>query len=272
MTLLIVNDEILTVKILKDDINWCNYGIDDVYTACSAKDAKKLIEDKSIDIILCDIEMPGENGISLLRWIREHNFSIECIFLTCHANFEYAKEAIMLDCRNYILIPARNEEIGEAVQKVIMQIQTKREEKIILEYGKSTLKKKIQEESSDLQEKKKLEELMQQSINYIMENIGEQELSVEKVANSVFMHPVYLNRIFKKYYKISIGKFIVEERMKYAARLLTMTDLSVSTVAEKVGYSYYANFNVMFKKYYGVTPTHYQRELHHEEKSEIGKR
>ena len=49
-----------------------------------------------VDILLCDIEMPGENGLGLLRWVREQEKEIECIFLTCHAKFAYAQEAIIL--------------------------------------------------------------------------------------------------------------------------------------------------------------------------------
>lgn len=257
---MIVNDEVLTLNILKTDISWDDYGIDNVYTAINVCDAKKLIVEKNIDIMLCDIEMPGENGIALLRWVREQNIQLECIFLTCHANFEYAKEAIMLECRNYILIPTDNEKIGEAVYKVVMQIREKREEEFFFEYGKRTLKTKIEDGSNVVSVKRSTEEIIREVIGYILQHIEDQELTVEKIAGSVFMHPVYLNRLFKKHYKISIGKFIVDERMKYAACLLKTTNLSMSMVAEKVGYSYYASFSVVFKKYYGITPTQYQRD------------
>lgn len=269
MTLLIVNDEILTLNILEKDILWKEYGIDIVYTANDGQSARKVIEEKEVDILLCDIEMPGEDGIKFVRWIREQNIPIECIFLTCHANFAYARDAIMLDCKNYILFPAKSEEIGEAVRKVAVHIKEKREKEIFVEYGKNTLKKKMEEISPCSVGKKDSKEIVQNAIQYILDNIEEQELSIDKVANSVFMHPVYLNRIFKKYCGMSIGKYIVGERMKYASCLLKNTSLSVSEVAEKTGYSYYANFQVMFKKYYGITPVQYQKNNKDNEKEII---
>ena len=91
MNLLIVNDEILTAETMKEDLIWEDYEIVQVFTAYDAEQAKQIILEKKVDIILCDIEMPGENGIELLRWVRQKNLEIECIFLTSHADFFYAQ-------------------------------------------------------------------------------------------------------------------------------------------------------------------------------------
>ena len=122
MTLLMVNDEKLTVEMMRESIQWEDYGISEVYTAYDAEQGKRCIEENHVDVLLCDIEMPGENGIELLRWVRNNNKQIECIFLTCHASFEYAQEAITLGCQDYILIPAIFVVIGAGVLKVVRGI------------------------------------------------------------------------------------------------------------------------------------------------------
>ena len=71
MNLLIVNDEIRTATGIKRGVDWEQYGIGEVYVAYDAQGGKDIIQENEIDILLCDIEMPGENGLSLLRWIRE---------------------------------------------------------------------------------------------------------------------------------------------------------------------------------------------------------
>ena len=116
MNLLIVNDEQLTAETMKKDMDWASYGISEVYTAYDTEAARACIAEHPVDILLCDIEMPGENGLGLLRWVREQEKEIECIFLTCHAKFAYAQEAISLGCQDYILIPARYEDIGEKIR------------------------------------------------------------------------------------------------------------------------------------------------------------
>ena len=50
-----------------------------------------LINNLKIDILLTDIEMPGESGLDLVEWIREKELDMECIFMSSHADFEYAQ-------------------------------------------------------------------------------------------------------------------------------------------------------------------------------------
>ena len=127
MRLLMVNDEVLTAETMKEEIPWEQYGIEQVYTAYDVEAGKECIRNNPVDIMLCDIEMPGENGLALLRWVRENKKDIECVFLTCHASFAYAREAICLGCQDYILIPAKYEEIGEVIQRVVQRPTKTRE-------------------------------------------------------------------------------------------------------------------------------------------------
>lgn len=80
MRLLLVNDEMLTAETMKADMEWEKYGISNVDIANSVSSAKEIILNHKIDLILCDIEMPKENGLQLLEWIREEEKDIECIF------------------------------------------------------------------------------------------------------------------------------------------------------------------------------------------------
>lgn len=130
-----VNDEVLTAETMKEEIPWEQYGIEQVYTAYDVEAGKECIRNNPVDIMLCDIEMPGENGLALLRWVRENKKDIECVFLTCHASFAYAREAICLGCQDYILIPAKYEEIGEVIQRVVQRLTKTREAARYQEYG-----------------------------------------------------------------------------------------------------------------------------------------
>lgn len=257
MNLLIVNDEVLTAETMKEDMDWSSYGIDKVYTAYDAESGKECITENRIDIMLCDIEMPGENGISLLRWVRENEKEIECIFLTCHASFAYAQEAISLGCQNYLLIPARYEEIGTEIRKVVIYLHEKREAEKYLEFGRQAVREKVEHAAESYGEKKSTEEIVTETISYIMANLHSSTLSVNEIAEKFYMHPVYLNRIFRKEKDISIGKYIIGERMKLAAELLKSGRLNGNAVAEQVGYNSYSNFNIMFKKFYGCSPMQY---------------
>lgn len=259
MKLLLINDAIITVETMKTEILWKQYGIDEVFTAYDAEEAKLCIQANPIDLMLCDIEMPGENGIEVLRWVRENNKEIECIFLTCHASFEYAKEAIQLGCQDYLLIPAMYEDIGAAVLKVVNRIKDRRESERFQAYGRQAVKEKVELAAENFGQKK-TEKLVDEAIGYIVENLSSETLSVNEVAEKLFIHPVYLNRIFKKEKSVTAGQFIISERMKMAADLFKTKNLSANAVSELVGYKSYANFNLMFKKSFGCLPSQYSGE------------
>lgn len=257
MKLLIVNDEELTAETMKSDMDWKSYGIDAVYTAYDAAQAKEVIGTEQIDILLCDIEMPGDNGIELLRWVRQEKLPVECIFLTCHPSFEYAQEAIRLDCQDCILIPALYEDIGAGVKKVVDRIASERENSRYVTYGKRVVQAQIDQAAESHGKKKSRAELAAEVERHILTHLGNPQLSVNELAKAFYMHPVSLNRSFREEMGLPVSQFITEERMKLAASLLRSGQLSVEAVAEQTGYQSAAGFSNAFKKYYGCSPVNY---------------
>lgn len=123
MNILLVDDQKAIVESIKNGISWEELGVERVFTACSTKEAKLWLVNFDIDILLTDIEMPEEDGLELFRWSREHKPGLIGIFLTSHADFAYAKEAISLGGFDYILQPARYEEIEQVVAAAAKKIQ-----------------------------------------------------------------------------------------------------------------------------------------------------
>lgn len=135
MTVLLVDDQISILSGLISGLDWNNLGITSIKTADNAAQAKEILRQEPVDIMLCDIEMPGENGLSLLRWARNRGMDFICVFLTSHADFLYAKEAIQLNCFDYILQPARYDEIQATVSKAIARAKTSGIEKQLEQFG-----------------------------------------------------------------------------------------------------------------------------------------
>ena len=71
MKLLIVDDQESVINGLLDGIDWSGLSVDQVLTASNALEAKNIFERESVDIVLCDIEMPVESGIDLFHWVRK---------------------------------------------------------------------------------------------------------------------------------------------------------------------------------------------------------
>ena len=139
MNLLLVDDEITIIQILLKAIDWEALGIREVYTAYNAMEAKKIIEANEIRIMICDIEMPQESGLDLIRWIRDRQKEIACIILTAYPNFNYAKDAIDLNVDTYLLKPVVFDELKNVVGKTIQKIREQKRENSYRKYGEDII-------------------------------------------------------------------------------------------------------------------------------------
>ncbi|GGH35149.1 helix-turn-helix domain-containing protein [Paenibacillus segetis] len=115
--LLIVDDELHVVNGLIADLDVKKLEITNIYKAYNVRQAKEVLQNESIHIMLCDIEMPLGTGLELLEWANEYVPNVQTIFLTSHADFRYAKEALRLGGLDYLLKPVPDEELEQAIEK-----------------------------------------------------------------------------------------------------------------------------------------------------------
>ncbi|ULT54877.1 response regulator [Neobacillus drentensis] len=135
MNIIIVDDEIQTVRAIKHSINWERLHITEVFSAFNISHAKEILIEKKIDLAICDIEMPQGSGIELLQWMKEHSPDTESILLTSHAEFEFAKKAIELGCSDYLVKPIPFEKLEDVIFQVISKIKSRKKLKEYSEYG-----------------------------------------------------------------------------------------------------------------------------------------
>ena len=126
LKLLLADDEELSVRMLKNLINWQNYGIQIVGSANSGLEAWELYLRERPDIILTDIRMPGMDGLELTRKIKEVDSSAEIILISAYADFEYARRAIALGGANYLLKPVDEMELEKALKQITEKIDSKK--------------------------------------------------------------------------------------------------------------------------------------------------
>lgn len=127
ISILIVDDDKLLVEKLKNTIDWSKLEISMVFTAFNIRQARMILEEYTIQILLCDIDMPQGNGLELLEWIRERKFDVECVFLSSYANFAYAQLALKLSSRDYLLKPISNANLEVALSAVVQDVKDKQQ-------------------------------------------------------------------------------------------------------------------------------------------------
>ena len=94
---------------------------------------------------------------------------------------------------------------------------------------------------------------------YIYDNY-DKELSVDMLAEKVYLAPSYLSHIFKKETGQNISKFIKALRMEKAKQLLEDTHEKIVNISVSVGYPNVSYFCKSFREYYGVSPQKYRDE------------
>lgn len=119
MNLLIVDDQPTVIEGILAGVNWEQMNIDMKFAAHNIVEAKERIQNNSVDLLLCDIEMPMGSGLDLYEWVIEQGYHIKCIFLTSHSEFSYAQKAIHLQGFDYLLQPVTYKEIEASLQKAI---------------------------------------------------------------------------------------------------------------------------------------------------------
>ncbi|MBS5522261.1 MAG: AraC family transcriptional regulator [Clostridiales bacterium] len=256
--LLIVDDEIFIANAIMRNLQPLTLGFCRADCAYSVDEAKAFLQKQPVDIILCDIEMPDGSGISLLEWVKSYYPHIECIMLTCHAEFDYLRQAMRLGCMDYVLKPIEYEELKAVIKKAMDKIQWQK--KLI--------------ENEDSQKRAYLDKLFKTLMNvgydqhsdsledkvrhYVREHLME-NISIQEIADYVSLSPAHLMKSFRKKTGISVLSFITFERLNGAKALLLNTELAVSEVALSVGYSDYSYFTRLFKKELGMTPLAYRK-------------
>ena len=103
--LVIADDEKTIRETIAHLIDWKSLDIEVVAVCKNGNEAYDAILDEYPDIVLTDIRMPGMSGLEMIRRLRDAGGAIECIILSGYGEFEYAKRAMELGVRYYLLKP-----------------------------------------------------------------------------------------------------------------------------------------------------------------------
>ena len=135
--------------------------------------------------------------------------------------------------------------IDQAVFSVIL-------EDICLQYAVSAI-----DDCSVLRDKI-ISKPVREMCRYMQENVKEQ-ISLKDLATLVSLNQVYISNIFKKEMGISISTYFTNLKMDYAKELLRNTTMTVSMIAEEVGYQDARYFSKQFIRTVGIKPMDYRK-------------
>ncbi|PZD95301.1 AraC family transcriptional regulator [Paenibacillus sambharensis] len=116
----------------------------------------------------------------------------------------------------------------------------------------------LSKSSAEAADKQPPPPLLYKSIEYIEENLCENELCLETVAASIFVSRCHYSRMFKEHFGIGFKEYIMNKRVQ-KAKVMLQEGVPVTDVCYAVGYGDLTHFGRVFKRLVGERPSDYRR-------------
>lgn len=129
--ILIVEDDVVLARALK---NWLERERLQVTCAITAANARRIIAEEEVDMILSDLRLPDGDGIELLEWMKKNKCRIPLIIMTQHAEVSSAIRAMKAGAEDYLPKPIHPETLYPKLNDVLLRTRkTKRKQTDILQ-------------------------------------------------------------------------------------------------------------------------------------------
>ena len=245
------------VLVVEDNEDFRFYMLDNLREHYHVEEARNFSEgwDKALtfhpDIIVSDVNMPGNSGIELCRKLKadRRTMHIPVILLTALTADQYQLEGTEAGAADYIVKPFNVELLLSKIKSHIRQKTT----------FEKTYKRQLAVEPATAEVESVDEKFMRKTLEVVEKNIANTLFSVEMLADEMNVSRVGL---YKKVFSLtgySPSEFIRNIRLKRAARLLEETGLTVAEVAYEVGFNNPKVFSRYFKDIFGELPSGYKK-------------
>ena len=126
INILAVDDEQEMLVSYRRILTRAGYG---VHTAASARNAlDALDEDHTFVLVICDLKMPGMDGMDLLQVIKKDHPYLPVIMVTGHGSLEQGVEAVKSGVFDFIEKPFSTQKLLKSVEDALMQISPQKQE------------------------------------------------------------------------------------------------------------------------------------------------
>ncbi|MFC5470939.1 response regulator [Cohnella suwonensis] len=235
MKVMIVDDEPAILKGLLKVVKESAPEYTEVTMANNAFEALEKMTDNRPHVTITDLNMPEMDGFALIAEAKRRELCDRFIILTGYDEFQYALQAIRAGVIDYLLKP-----IDKAALSVLLH-------RIAAELPAACLP--VECDHAD------------KILGFIESNYA-QDLSLDRLAEHLNLHPNYISSLFSKETGTTFVQYLNTVRIREAKKQLTEYPyLSVNVIGSRVGFENRHYFNKVFKKYSGMTPGQYRSVL-----------
>ncbi|WP_058303003.1 response regulator transcription factor [Gorillibacterium timonense] len=125
---LLVDDEPLVRRGIRSMLPLVDYDMEWAGDASTAEEAKAILNERPVDLVMTDISMPGQDGLTFIRSLTETYPSILSVVITCHQDFSYVQQALRLGAVDYMVKTQLDDQsVRDLLERVSRQLSLRAE-------------------------------------------------------------------------------------------------------------------------------------------------
>lgn len=256
----VVEDSSLLRKGLIFTTPWEDIECEVIGEAENGIEGAEIIEKLHPDIVITDIKMPGLDGIEMIEKVISKTNTV-FIIMSGYSEFEYARSALKLGVKDYLLKPIDDDELLNSIKRACDEIHQKKQlDKLKYQMDKTSDSRIIFFKEYFSCDDTTKSTYVQNAVDYIKNNYAS-DIGVKDIAKSLMISDSHISRSFKEETVYTIGDYLSNYRIKKACKLLSNLSAKIYEIAEQIGYKDHRHFSVPFKKIVGVTPKEFKDKL-----------
>lgn len=193
--ILVVDDESLIRIMMQRVLKKAGY---DALEAANGREAREILGRGPVDLVLCDILMPGESGLDLARWIRQRHPEIALVMVTGVDDPQIAEAALELGAYGYIIKPFQPKQILISIVNALRRRDLEFREK----RHREDLEEEIREKTKDLN----------RSIADLRQTAAQFQSLAEGSIQGILIHrefePLFLNQALARIFGYSVEEML----------------------------------------------------------------
>jgi YesN/AraC family two-component response regulator len=246
-TIFIVDDDRVILKYLSTFFSKSGWRVESFMSSREALERLKL---KQPVLVITDLDMPGMDGIELIRNIKSNEKfeNIALLVMTAlnenHIRFQSFKAGAI----HFVNKPINPYELEAAVKSILNQFS-----KITTEHSIVTTPQAVR--------KSAVESWINEAEQVVLDNLTSPEFSLDELSTALHYSRSAVQKRIKQFTNLSVSKFIRSIRLEKSLEYMLEEENSIATIAQLVGFKSHSYYTRCFKDYFGTDPVKKRREL-----------
>jgi len=244
-SVLVIDDEPMICMSIKEMIDWQSHGFSRIDLRFSYQDGLKAALSGNYTLVLCDIRLQDNSGLSIVRQMNAQGISSGVVLISAYAEFSYAQTALELGVFQYLLKPFPKEALDACVARYVARIPTIPQVESLPELPERQDRRRVAR--------------IDRILDYIHDNSSDPTLSLSRVASVFYLNASYLGQRFRQQTGVKFTDYLNLYRIVKACELLLKSQYLTYEISEMVGFGNINYFHRVFKKITGVSTEEFRK-------------